>query len=277
MVRVPRNLDSLLYNCPVLDCFPSVISSRLTMNSVCFSPTPVQLLTVLVDCWFEIEEFFNKLAISSSEFQRQIIFSQKTDGIRASVLNIWSHSFLFSLLISSSLSLMLSCAVPNLHLVPLGSTALFGRPSASLEFLHSLSLSMRSVQDTTPEGVLSSCGYSLTLTLTTSVGTWYGAGVMKGVTSHAAHKGILRSAGATKSRSSVVLLSYSCRISLYIRSNCSSSGWATRVINFRFLVLSSLFITRIRQETINLVIRSHPFRHPLKTGSRSGTNLLFSF
>ena len=37
----------------------------------------------------------------------------------------------------------------------------------------------RSVQDTTPEGVFSSCGSSLTLTLTTSIGIWHGAGATK--------------------------------------------------------------------------------------------------
>ena len=54
------------------------------------------------------------------------------------------------------------------------------------KFLHSLTLphytfriSLRSVQDTTPEGVLSSCGRPLTLTLNTSIGIWHGAGATK--------------------------------------------------------------------------------------------------
>ena len=75
----------------------------------------------------------------------------KNDLIQASVLSICSGSFRFYLLISSSLSLMLSSKVP------VGFTVPFGRPSASLEFLYSLSLSTRSVQDTVPEGVLSLC------------------------------------------------------------------------------------------------------------------------
>ena len=58
------------------------------MNSVCFSPISVQPLTVVVDCWFKIEEFRNKMAISLSEFQRQIIVSETTDRIRVSVLII---------------------------------------------------------------------------------------------------------------------------------------------------------------------------------------------
>ena len=89
------------------------------------------------------------MAISSSEFQRQTILSDKTDRIRASFLNIRSHSFLFHLLISVSHAQLHGSKVPLFFTTP------FGRPSASLEFLHSLF--KRSVQDTTPEGVLSSC------------------------------------------------------------------------------------------------------------------------
>ena len=118
--------------CSVQNPVVSVVCLRVTMNSLSFCDQP---LTVLVDCWFKIEEFPKKMAISLSEFQREIILSQKTDRIRASVLDIWSHSFLFCLLISSSLPLM------NSSKVPLGFPPPFGRPSASLEFLHSLFLS----------------------------------------------------------------------------------------------------------------------------------------
>ena len=55
------------------------------------------------------------------------------------------------------------------------------------------------VQNTTPEGVPSKCWYSLTLTLTTSIGISHSAGVTKGVTSPAAHRGIWHGAGATRS------------------------------------------------------------------------------
>ena len=58
------------------------------MNSVCFSAISVQPFTVLVDCYFNTEELPNQIAISSSEFQRQIIVSQKTDWVRASFLTI---------------------------------------------------------------------------------------------------------------------------------------------------------------------------------------------
>ena len=103
------------------------------MNSVCFSAISVQPLTVLVDGSFKVEEFPKKMAISSAQNSRhKSFFLRKLTISSASVLNIWSHSFLFCLLISSTLSLMLS------------STAPFGRPSASLEncFILPLCLSL---------------------------------------------------------------------------------------------------------------------------------------
>ena len=118
--------------------FVSVICPRWTMNKVCLSPISVQPLTVLVDYWFKTEEYPNKIAISSSQLQRQLILSQKADRICTTVLTIWSHSFPF--FVCSSLHLCLSCTVAQFHLISLGSTAPFGRPSASLECLYSLSL-----------------------------------------------------------------------------------------------------------------------------------------
>ena len=76
------------------------------------------------------------------------------------------------------------------------------------------------VQDTTPEGVLSQCWCSLTLTLTTSIGIWDGAGVTKGVTSHAAHRGVWYGAGAT--RSSLHSPSWSKSFSLMTKSLTST-------------------------------------------------------
>ena len=100
--------------------FVCVICLRLTMNSVGFSSTSVPPSTLLVDCSFKVEEFPKKMAISSAQNSRdKSFFLRKLTISSASVLNIWSHSFLFCLLISSSLSLMLF------------STAPFGRPSAS--------------------------------------------------------------------------------------------------------------------------------------------------
>ena len=49
----------------------AAIGLRLTMNSFCFSDQP---LTVLVDCWFKIEEFPNKMAIPSAQNSRDETF-----------------------------------------------------------------------------------------------------------------------------------------------------------------------------------------------------------
>ena len=115
-----------------------------------------------------------------------------------------------------------------------------------------------SVQDTSPEGMLSSCGCSLTLTLTTSTGIWHDA-------------------GATKSWSSVESLTCSCRISLCVRSNDDSGGWATRIIPFSLSVFSAVSITLIRQETISLANRNHLFDLQVKAGSHSERYRLLSF
>ena len=92
---------------------------------------------------------------------------------------------LFTLNTGLSVHLCISVSLPRL-LSCLGFTASCGRPSASLKFLHSLIpphytyyISLRSIQNTTPEGVLSLCWCSLTLTLTTAKGILDGAGVTK--------------------------------------------------------------------------------------------------
>ena len=194
-------LDSLLYNCPVVDSFLPFVFEWLWILSVSLQFLFNRWLFLLF-AGFEIEEFSNKMAISFSECQRQIILSQKTDRIRASVLNIRSHSFLFCLLISSYLSLMLSCTVPKFHLVPLDFTWFYCALWSAFGLLRisSFTLSLYSVcpRHHSLWHSLSSYGCSLTLTLTTSIGIWHAAGV-------------------TKSWSSVVSLSCSCRISLICR------------------------------------------------------------
>ena len=114
------------------------------MHSVCFSPISVQPWTVLVDCWFKTEEFPSKIAISSSEFQRQIILRKLTRFVPP----LWVFDHRLSCFVCSSLHLCLSCSVPLRPLVGL-------RPPSNF-FIHSLSTCF--VQDTTPAGVLSSCG-----------------------------------------------------------------------------------------------------------------------
>ena len=64
--------------------------------------------------------------------------------------------------------------------------------------------------------------------------------------------GIWHGAGATKSRSSVVSLFCSWRMSLCIRSNYDSGSWTTRIIHFSLLVFSTV--------SISLAIRNHSFR-----------------
>jgi hypothetical protein len=82
-----------------------------------------------------------------------IILSLRIELIERSVLSICDDSSVFCLFICELVSLF--------H----RTTASFGRPSASFDFLYCLNpshyayrISLRSVQDTTPEGVLSSCG-----------------------------------------------------------------------------------------------------------------------
>ena len=172
------------------------------MNSVCFSPISVQTLTVLVDCWFKIEQFLQKMAISSESWSESSFFQ-------------W-----FSRQFSLSAQALCFLVYSSLHLF--------------------ISVYL-SVQDTTPEGILSSCGCSLTLTLTTSIG-------------------VLQDAGDTKSWSSVVSLSCACRISLCHRYNYDFGGWATRIIHSSFWVFSTVSITLIKQETISLATGNHSFR-----------------
>ena len=102
-----------------------------------FLCTRTLILVVVDSLSFKLEEFPNKMAISSAQNSRDKSFFLKkliTVRMRASVLNIWSNCILFCLLISSSLSLM------HTSKTPVGFPAPFGRPSASLEFLYSLSL-----------------------------------------------------------------------------------------------------------------------------------------
>ena len=110
---------------------------------------------IVVDLSIKIEEFLHEMAIvlKNGRVKKNNRFPLLTDLIERSVLIICDEFRTFYLLICISLSLF--------H----RSTAPFCRPSASLDFLHSFTprhypycSSLRSVQNTTPEGVLSSCG-----------------------------------------------------------------------------------------------------------------------
>ena len=116
----------------------------------------------------------------------KINLSLPIELIESSGLIIYSNSWIVCLFISR-----LGPSRPLVGLRP---------PSNSFipPHYHSTSLPA-AVQNTTPEGVHSSCGCSLTLTLTTVIGIWHSAGATKGVTSPAAHRGIWHGAVATKS------------------------------------------------------------------------------
>ena len=135
-------------------------------------------MAAMLDTWmvviassFEVNEFLHKMAISLNNCRVE----QKNHSFLANWSD-WALSFQHLLRFEVDLS-------PHLTL---GSTAPFGQPSASPEFFHSLILPHyqsaslpTAVQNTTPEGVLSKCWCSPTLTLTTSIGIWQGAGVTK--------------------------------------------------------------------------------------------------
>ena len=134
-------------------------------------PISVQPLTVVVDCWFKIEEFPNKMAISSAQNSRdKSFFLRKLTGF---VPQFWifDHtqfpcSLFPQIFISVSRTQLHgseSCAIPKFHLFHCTLWSAFGLRRISS---FALSRSTRSVQDTTPEGVLSWCWCSLTLTHT---------------------------------------------------------------------------------------------------------------
>ena len=204
-----------------LSCFCriSLMCRELPHNSLrSFASTLV--LVVVDSSWLKIEESLHKMTIALEHWwveQRNHPFLINWPA--------WAlcSQYLFRLNVVLSVHLWISVPLPRL-LSFVGSTAPFGRPSASLEFFHSLILPHyhsaslpAAVQNTTPEGVLSSCGCSLTLTLTTSTGICHDAGVTKGVISPAAHRGIWHAAGATKCSTLVIKLSCSCWISLICR------------------------------------------------------------
>ena len=152
-----------------------------------------KLTQVVVDLWFKVEEFLHKIAICLKNWRAD----QENRSFRVH----WSDwalcsQHLLRLHAVLSVHLCISISLPLL-LCFFGSTSPFGRPSAFLEYRHSLvpplyacCISLCSAQSTTPEGVLFQCWFSRTLTLTISIGIWHSAGVMKEVNSPAAHCGI---------------------------------------------------------------------------------------
>ena len=111
-------LDSLLHNCPAVDSFLSFVFAGLWIPSVS--------LRFLFNRWLFWLIAGSKLKSSLTVWQSpQLRIPEKNHSfsenwrVRASVLSIWSHSFLFCLLIPSSLSLMHSspwfhCTLPQI-------------------------------------------------------------------------------------------------------------------------------------------------------------------
>ena len=143
-----EKVGPLLYSCPVvLSIFFDFSSTAFEISL--FHCSSVRWLTwVVLDSSFKIKEFRHKMVTSSQNWS--------VARNNHSFLATWTDWAL-----SSHYSLWL---LGMFHDHPtLGSTAPSGRPSASLDFLHSLTpphyaccISLRPVQDTTPEGVLTS-------------------------------------------------------------------------------------------------------------------------
>ena len=153
-------------------CRISLMCHQLLLNFLC-SLVLTLTLFVIHSSWITIDPFLHKMAI----FIKNWPVEQKNHCL---LLNwpAWALCSQPVFRLDAVVPVDLCISVPNpLLLYFYGSTTPFGRPSASLEFRHSLApplyacyIYLCSVQDTTPEGVLSECGCSLILTLTTSMG-----------------------------------------------------------------------------------------------------------
>ena len=141
-----------------------------------------------------------------------IILSLRIELIERSVLCICDDSWVFCLFICASLSLFHRSNAP------------FGRPPASLKkLLNSPTLSLTLPRSFSHSASLCLLFLTLLQSKTQNQKAFsLNAGVTKGVPSPATQRGIKLSAGATESRSSVVLLSCYCGISLCVRSNSDS-------------------------------------------------------
>ena len=240
-------LESCLCNCSVVNSFLSFVFDWLCTLSISLQFLIKRWLHLLI-AGLKMKNSLTKWQSPPQNSRDKSFFLGKLTGF-APQFSMVDHTLFCSVCSSAHLLICLPCSVAQFHLVPLDFTAPFGRPSGrrlrppSNFFVHSLFA--RSVQDTTPEYVLSLCWCSLILTLTTSMGIWH-------------------SAGATKSWSSLVSWSCSWWTSRCIRSNYHSGGWAIRIIHFSSLVFSSLSITLTRQKTISLAIRNHSFRYPIE-------------
>ena len=140
-------LDCVLYNCPVVDSFLSFLFDWLWILSVSLLSLFNRRLFLLI-AGLKLKNSRTKWQSPSQNFRDKSFSLRKLTGF---VPRFWIFDHTLSCCVFSSLHLCLSCTVPKFHLVPL--RPLVGLRPRSNFFIHSLST--RSVQDTTPEGVLS--------------------------------------------------------------------------------------------------------------------------
>jgi hypothetical protein len=137
MLRVPRNLDSSLSNCPVLVEFLWFVVNCVRILSVPFLESWLRLLLIRRG---------SKLKNSATKIQSRrrieesntiIVLSLSTDRLELPVLSIYSDSTLVCLFICASLSLFLGCSVSLVLMRPL-----VGLRPPSNSFLLSFRLTM---------------------------------------------------------------------------------------------------------------------------------------
>ena len=169
-------LDSLLYNCPVVDSFLSFVFECLGILSVS--------LQFLFNCWLFLLIVGSKLKNSLRKWQSPLhpsrdisLFLRKRTGF---VPKFWILDHTLSWFVCSSIHVCLSCPVAQFHLVPL-------RPPSNF-FIHTLSLPVLSKTQlqmafSLHAGALSLCHSR------PPIGICHSVGVTEGVTSPAAHRG----------------------------------------------------------------------------------------
>ena len=140
-------------------------------------------------CWLLVRNgriLLQKWRCPPQNSRDKSFFLRKLTGF---VLHFWIFDHTLSCFVYSSLHRCLSCTVPKFHLGPL-------RLLSNI-FIHSIFLPVLS--KTQLHEAFSLHAGARTLTLTTSIGIWHGAGATRGVTSPTAHRGIWHSAGAARS------------------------------------------------------------------------------
>jgi hypothetical protein len=132
-------LDSLLYNCPVVDSFLSFVFDWLWILYVSLQLLFNHWLFLLI-AGLKLKDSVTKWQSAPQNSRDKSFFLRKLTGLMP---QLWILDHILSCFVCSSLHLCLSFSVAQFHLVPL-------RPPSNFFIL-----STRPVQDTAPEGVLS--------------------------------------------------------------------------------------------------------------------------